>query len=80
MPAIPKLLPVIKEIIFYAVENLVFELWKTCQKVEEVPIKIHNADWQGNIIGDQNVLLEKKQTQKEWCTIPHRHEIQVDRN
>jgi len=30
--------------------------------------------------GDQNVLLEKKQTQKEGCTIPHTHEIQVDRN
>jgi hypothetical protein len=33
-----------------------------------------------DITGDQNVLLEKKQTQKEGCTIPHRHEIQVDRN
>jgi hypothetical protein len=33
-----------------------------------------------DITADQNVLLEKKQTQKEGCTILHRHEIQVDRN
>ena len=34
-----------------------------------------------DVTGDQNVLLEKKkQIQKEGRTIPHRHEIQVDRN
>jgi len=32
-----------------------------------------------DITGEQNVLLEKKQTYKQRCTILHRHEIQVDR-
>jgi hypothetical protein len=75
MTAIPKLLPVIKERIFHAVENLVVEIRKACHKVEEVVL----IDREDNT-GDQNVLLEKKQPQKEGCTIPHRHEIHVDRN
>jgi len=69
VPTIPKLLPVIKERIFHVVENLVVKLWKTCNKVEEIPIKVYNADWQGRYYWRLKCCLKKKQTQKEGCTI-----------